>query len=88
MSFYQERFLQAFPGAVQEIPADHGLYDTPGEEVARTWALRTVERFACLFGLVAWAPDPAQEWPMAHVGPTYRMRKTPLFDRAVQWQLG
>lgn len=88
ITFYQDRFIEAFPAALSEVPAEGSWHRTPEEMVRQTWALRTVDRFARFFGLVERVPAREDGQRILPWDDTDLVRKTPLFDRAVQWQLG
>jgi hypothetical protein len=49
-AFYEDRFLQAFPHVLQEVPEPP--YRTKEEYVSACYSLRTMERFALFFGLI------------------------------------
>ncbi len=87
ITFYQDRFMAAFPAVLTEVPAEDARYWTPDEVVRQTWALRTVDRFARFFGLVERAPAPEDDHPPQPWEDTDLVRKSPLFGRTVRWQL-
>lgn len=49
-SFYEDRFIQAFPMACQMMP--ESSYSTPENDVRHCYFLRVFERFADFFGLI------------------------------------
>lgn len=52
IEFYAQKFLEAFPMAVEECMADPVIYKTPKEMAESIYMSRTIEKFAYKFGLV------------------------------------
>lgn len=88
ITFYQDRFIKAFPAVLSEVPAEDTRYCPPEEVVRQTWALRTIDRFARFFGLVERVPARKDNQPTLPWENTDLVRKSPLFDRAVRWRMG
>jgi len=86
--FYEGAFLRAFPDVVREVPADEAPWrDSPERQVARAWTLRTVHRFGHFFGLLEVRGTPKAEGALPDPLGSVEVRKSPLFDRAVQWRV-
>ncbi len=81
-TFYQDHFLRAFPLLIDEMKAP-GSEISPEQALRSCYTLRTLDHFAGFFGLVTLEPTEGKE---VHA-PEYRLRKTPLFDQAVQFSL-
>lgn len=75
-TFYEEKFLQAFPAVLDEVSAM--VYITMEEQVRRSYSLRTMIRFANFFGLIE------LESPLSSgIRQDYRLKKTPLLDQLI-----
>jgi hypothetical protein len=79
-SFYADCFLQAFPLAADEFR--NVAIGTPEETAASCFALRSLDRFAELLGLVEIDRDPVTRMLQA-----YRVRKLPLLDHVVRFNV-
>ena len=78
-SFYADKFLQAFPKVLDEIR--YPLYGSKDEEVKRCYSLRTMERFAHLFGLIELDSDSSP-----FIGRSYKIKKSSLFDELLSFR--
>jgi hypothetical protein len=79
-AFYSDCFLRAFPMVLAEVrPLP---YETPEDEAARCYSLRSLERFAEFLGLVEIERDPSKRFTS-----DFRLRKLKLLDHVVQFQL-
>lgn len=79
-AFYSGCFLRAFPMVLVEVrPLP---YETPEDEAGRCYSLRSLERFAEFLGLVEIKRDPSKRFTA-----DFRLRKLPLLDHVVQFQL-
>ena len=79
-AFYSDIFLRAFPMVLAEVrPLP---YETPEDEAGRCYSLRSLERFAEFLGLVEIERDPSKRFTA-----DFRLRKLPLLDHVVQFQL-
>ena len=79
-AFYSDIFLRAFPMVLAEIrPLP---YETTEDEAGRCYSLRSLERFAEFLGLVEIKRDPSKRFTA-----DFRLRKLPLLDHVVQFQL-
>lgn len=79
-AFYSGCFLRAFPMVLAEVrPLP---YETPEDEAGRCYSLRSLERFAEFLGLVEIERDPSKRFTA-----DFRLRKLPLLDHVVQFQL-
>jgi len=77
-SFYADKFLQAFPSVLDEIR--YPLHGSKDEKVKRCYLLRTMERFAYLFGLIELDSDSSP-----FIGRSYKIKKSPLFDELLSF---
>ncbi|OOC09224.1 hypothetical protein [Thioalkalivibrio halophilus] len=90
VSWYEVQFLNAFPMAESEVNEQPSYWDrdpaTYAERQAKkAWSLRSIERFACFFGLVTLEAAPETRDPLAPMG-DYRVRALPLLDQAIGWK--
>lgn len=86
---YEDAFLRAFPDLVRELPADDAPWvGSLEEQIGRAWTLRTVHRFGHFFGLLEVRVAPKSEEALPDPLGSVEVRKSPLFDRAVQWGVG
>ena len=79
-SFYEDKFMQAFPTAVREIPYPH--YRTREEHIGACYSLRTMERFAHFFGLIEIRNHSDYLFRR-----DYEIRKRPLLDEFVSFNV-
>ena len=76
--FYEDRFLRAFPSALQEVPEDPIF---PAEkELKRCYSLRMMERFAWFFGLADF-----NILEKKYFFKKYELKKTPFLDEFVKF---
>lgn len=80
VSFYADKFLQAFPSVLDEIRET--LYGTKEEEVKHCYLLRTMERFARLFGLIELDRDLS-----LFIGQSYKIKKSPLLEGLLSFRV-
>lgn len=78
--FYADKFLTAFPAGLALFP--ESSYSTPEKDAAHCYSLRTLERFARFFGLVAFNFS-TDGFPRGN----YTVRKTALLDQFVTFSL-
>jgi hypothetical protein len=78
---YESWFLRAFPQLLEEVDADWS-YRTEGELVADCYTLRALVRFAKFLGLAQVEPVSDSIFERE-----YRVRKLPLLDQAVRFNL-
>lgn len=78
--FYEDRFLQAFPMMLEEVPP--GPFSDPEEELRTCYTLRTLIRFSEFLGLAALESIPREDSFLKD----YRVKKTALLEEAVQFQ--
>lgn len=76
-SVYEDAFLTAFPGVVDE--AMPRMYFTPEESARQAYALRALQRFAVFFGL-AETREVGNPFPFR-----FEIHKRPLADQAVRF---
>ena len=79
-SFYADKFLQAFPSVVDEIREP--LYGSKADEIMRCYAVRTMKRFAHLFGLIELDSDSS-----VHILRDSQIKKSPLLDQLVSFHV-
>jgi hypothetical protein len=79
-AFYSDIFLRAFPMVLAEVRPRS--YEPPEDEAGRCYSLRSLERFAEFHGLVEIERDPSKRFTA-----DFRLRKLPLLDHVVQFQL-
>lgn len=79
-AFYVDNFLRAFPAVIGE--ARPYTFETAEEAVGRCYVTRALERFAGFLGLAEIQRDPA-----GRCSDGFRLRKLPLLDHVVQFQL-
>jgi hypothetical protein len=79
-AFYADNFLRAFPAVLGE--AQPCAFETAEEEVGRCYTIRALDRFAGFLGLAEIERDPTKRFSDA-----FRLRKLPLVDHVVQFQL-
>ncbi|MFB6260155.1 MAG: SEC-C metal-binding domain-containing protein, partial [Thiohalorhabdaceae bacterium] len=88
-AFYEQAFLRAFPDVVGELPAEEAPWAaSPEKKIRQAWTMRTLYRFGCFFGLLELRPVPNEEGGVPAPFAPVEVRKTPLFDRAVRWEVG
>lgn len=81
-TFYEERYIQAFPAILQETyPSANAKAE---QEVSGCYTLRTVERFAGFMGLIKIKSKKSD----IIFGAGIAIRKTPLLDKAVVFDPG
>jgi len=76
--FYEDRFLAAFPMALEMFPENP--YNTPEESARRCYFLRSLERFAVYFGLAEFSSTSGELFREK-----CQVRKTALLDRFVRF---
>ena len=79
-TFYEEKFLEAFPAALDDV--EYPIYGTKEERFGQAYTLRTMERFARFFGLIELDRDPSR-----FIGRNFKMRKTPLLDHVIRFHV-
>ena len=79
-SFYADKFLQAFPSVVDEIREP--LYGSKADEIMRCYAVRSMKRFAHLFGLIELDNDST-----VHILRDSQIKKSPLLDQLVSFHV-
>jgi len=79
-TFYEEKFLQAFPTALDEV--SDPVYGGKEEQLKRCYSLRTMKRFAHFFGLIEMDSDS----PML-IRQSYKMKKSPLLDQLLSFHV-
>lgn len=79
-AFYSDCFLRAFPMVLAE--AGQPSFMTPEDIVGRCFSLRSLERFAEFLGLAEIERDPSKRFT-----DDFRLRKLPLLDHVVRFQL-
>lgn len=79
-AFYEDHFLRAFPMMLGEVPP--GPFSDPEEKLRTCYTLRTLVRFSEFLGLAALESIPLENSFLED----YRVKKTALFDEAVQFQ--
>jgi hypothetical protein len=80
-TFYEEKFLEAFPAALDEVGGDP-IYGSKEEQIGHTYSLRTMKRFAHFFGLIELDRDSYR-----FIGRNFKMRKTPLLDHVIRFHV-
>ena len=80
VTFYADRFLEAFPFAIKTFPGSR--HSTPRENFESCFCTRLVERFMKRFGLIDIAIEGNIEWKPE----SKFITKTELFDRLIGWQ--
>jgi hypothetical protein len=78
-SFYEDRFLQAFPMVCDEVEPE--TFITAEDQIRNCYSTRTLERFLHFMGL-ARVERIASKKPFSR---EYRIRKTPLMDEVVRF---
>ena len=81
-SFYEDRFLQAFPMIYNEV--EPTAFNTVEEEIRNCYSLRVLERFLHFMGLVR-VERISGDKPFSH---EYRIRKLPLLNEVVRFNFG
>ena len=79
VAFYEEKFLQAFPTALDKV--GDPVYGNKEEHLKRCYSLRTMERFAHFFGLIELDSN-----HHTYIGRNYKMKKSPLFDQLLSFR--
>jgi hypothetical protein len=78
--FYMEKFIQAFPMALAEVP--DRPYATSEQTVGRCYASRSIEGFAEFFGLVE-----VRVISKEFLARKYEIKKSPLLDTLVTFRV-
>ncbi len=81
LSFYEEKFLTAFPMTLREVPERE--YMSREDTVRRCFTVRAMERFAHFFGFMEYA----EERPKQLLWEERVVRKTPFLDDWISFQL-
>ncbi len=79
-AFYEDKFIQAFPAAMREIPDPP--YGTREEYIGDCYSLRTMERFAVFFGLIEMNILSDKIFKRE-----YEIKKRPLLDELVSFNV-
>ena len=79
-SFYEDRFLRAFPGVLPHV-APVGNYYSPEQVLRGSYSLRCLHSFAAFLGLAEIQQDPGERHNV------FRLRKLPLLDHVVRFHL-
>ena len=79
-TFYEEKFLQAFPTALDAV--GDPVYQSKEEQVGHAYSLRTMERFAHFFGLIELDTDYYRS-----ISRSYKIRKSPLLDQLISFHV-
>ena len=79
-TFYEEKFLQAFPTALDEV--SDPVYGSKEDQVKRCYSLRTMERFARFFGLIELDTNYSR-----FASQSYKMKKSALLDQLLSFHV-
>ena len=79
-AFYEEKFLQAFPGVLHEVRDP--VYGSREEQVGHAYSLRTMKRFAHFFGLIELDSNSPR-----FISRSYKMKKSPLLDQLLSFRV-
>jgi hypothetical protein len=79
-TFYEEKFLQAFPGVLDEV--EDPIYGSKEKHIGYAYSLRTMERFAHFFGLIELDSNASR-----FIGRSCTMKKAPLFDQLIRFYI-
>ena len=79
-TFYEEKFLQAFPTALDEV--SDPLYGSKEEQLKRSYSLRTMKRFAHFFGLIELDSNSS-----TFISQSYKIKKSPLLDQLLSFHV-
>ncbi len=80
-SVYEDDFVQAFPMLIEEM--DETSYSTPEKDLRRCYFLRAHQRFLVFLGLAELEIIEGKGF----LENKYKIKKTPLFDEVVQFNL-
>jgi len=80
-SVYEDDFMQAFPMVTDEM--EGSSYSTPEEDCRRCYSSRTIKRFLVFLGLAELKVIKSEK----HYDHKYKIKKTPLFDAVVHFNL-
>lgn len=79
-TFYEEKFLQAFPAVLDEVRDP--VYGSKEEQVGHAYSLRTMKRFAHFFGLIELDSNSSR-----FISRSYKMKKSPLLDQLLSFRV-